>query len=141
MKRLLIILAAVIATVSASSCAALGRKDVHINLPDIHQNAMHKQYMKANKLNQLEIMQHLYRQANDAYYAAETVDQLYALREDVNALLNIYLAKMSKESMGDIQKQLNLLNTRINRSISAVEGDKGGEKGSSSYRVFGQELD
>jgi hypothetical protein len=53
MKKLLIILVAVFATLSIISCSAYGRKDVHINLNEIHSNAMQKQFMKARKLNQL----------------------------------------------------------------------------------------
>ena len=141
MKKILIILVAAMAVLSSASCGALGRKDVHINLADIHSNAMHKQFMKATKLNQLEIMQHLYRQANDAYYAAENLDQLYVLREDVNVLLIKYIARMNKESMGEIQNSLNILQTKIDRSIRDAENDNTGTRGTRSYNVFGQELD
>lgn len=141
MKKFLVILVAVFATLSTTSCGALGRKDVHINLNEIHSNAMHKQFIKANKLNQLEIMQRLAKQANDAYYAADSIDELYALRQDVNTLLTKYMLRMNKESMGEIEYTLNLLNSKIDRSIRDAEGDKTGTRGINSYSVFGQELD
>lgn len=140
MKKLLIILVAVFATLSAVSCSA-NRNDVHINLNEIHSNAMHKQFMKAGKLNQLQIMQHLYRQANDAYYAAENLDQLYVLREDVKVLQIKYIQMMNKESMGEIENDLNNLQTKITRTIRDAENDNHGTHGGSTYSVFGQELD
>ena len=139
MKTLRTILVALFAVVSISACG-LGRKDVHINLNEIHSNAMHKQFMQANKLNQLEIMQRLTRQASDAYYASETLDQLYALRQDVNTLLTKYAFRMNKESMGEIENALNLLNSKIDRSIRSAEGDTTGSRGINSYHVFGQDL-
>jgi hypothetical protein len=141
MKKLLIILVAVFATLSATSCSAYGRKDVHINLNEIHSNAMLKQFMKAKKLNQLEIMQRLYREANDAYYAAENLDQLYVLREDVKVLQRKYILMMNKESMGEIENSLNILQSKIDRSIRDAENDNHGTHGGSTYSVFGQELD
>lgn len=141
MKRLLLILVAACAVLSAASCGAIGRKDVHINLSEIHSNAMQKQFMKARKLNQLEIMQYLYRQANDAYYAAENLDQLYVLREDVRVLQRKYILMMNKESMGEIENQLNILQSKIDRSIRDAENDNHGTSGGTTYSVFGQELD
>ena len=140
MKTLRTILVALFAVVSISACG-LGRKDVHINLNEIHSNAMHKQFIKANKLNQLEIMQRLSKQANDAYYAADSLDELYALRQDVNTLLLKYVRSMNKESMGEIEYALNLLNTKIDKSIREAEGDSIGTRGVNTYSVFGQELD
>lgn len=105
MKKILFILVAFIMAATVSSCGSYVNA-VHINLSDIHSNAMHKQFMKANKLNQLEIMQRLSRQASDAYYASETLDQLYALRQDVNTLLTKYAFRMNKESMGEIENAL-----------------------------------
>ena len=131
---------ALLAVVSISACG-LGRKDVHINLNEIHSNAMHKQFIKANKLNQLEIMQRLSKQANDAYYAADSLDELYALRQDVNTLLLKYVRSMNKESMGEIEYALNLLNSKIDRSIREAEGDSIGTRGVNTYSVFGQEID
>jgi hypothetical protein len=139
MKKILFILVAFIMAATVSSCGSYVNA-VHINLSDIHSNAMHKQFMKANKLNQLEIMQRLSRQASDAYYASETLDQLYALRQDVNTLLTKYAFRMNKESMGEIENALNLLNSKIDRSIRSAEGDTTGSRGINSYHVFGQEL-
>lgn len=141
MKKIFYLLVAFVFAASLSSCGVMGRNDVLINLSDIHSNAMHKQFMKANKLNQLEIMQRLTRQASDAYYASENLDQLYALRQDVNTLLTKYAFRMNKESMGEIENALNLLNTKIDRSIRTAEGDTSGSRGINSYNVFGQDLD
>jgi hypothetical protein len=47
---------------------------------------------------------------------------------------------MNKESMGEIEYALNLLNTKIDRSIREAEGDNTGTRGVNSYSVFGQEL-
>ena len=138
MKKILFILVAFVMAAAVSSCGSASA--VHINLGDIHSNAMHKQFMKANKLNQLEIMQRLSRQASDAYYASETLDQLYALRQDLNTLLTKYAFRMNKESMGEIENALNLLNSKIDRSIRSAEGDTTGSRGINSYHVFGQEL-
>ena len=137
MKRIFIYVIVSIAMILPSSCGMTNL--IHFNLNDIHSNAVHKQFNLARKKNQLELMHRLARQAEEAYYASETLDDLYALRQDVNTLLLKYVQTMNKQSMGEVEHQLNSLNVKIDRSIREAEGDNFGTRGVNTYSVFGQE--
>ena len=83
MKNILSLAVIALFTLASVSCFAQGRKDVVISLDQVHTDAAFKQYKKANKMNQLEIVTDLLRQANDEYKACETIDEIRDLREDL----------------------------------------------------------
>ncbi len=127
-----------IATTSFSACAQLWRKDVSITLQEIHTDAAIKQFKKASKQNQLEILTELMRQANQEYKNCKTINEIYDLRESV-VLIERYLAS-GKQSFMPIQKEFNILYNRINKTIREHEGGTTIYNEVGGYRDFGQEL-
>lgn len=140
MKKLFLIVMLTVAFVCANGCAVAQtwRKDVSITLQEIHTDAAFKQFKKASKQNQLEILTELLRQANKSYTNCKTINEIYDLRESV-VLIERYLAS-GKQSFMSIQKDYNLLYNRINKTIRVHEGGTTIYHETGGYRDFGQEL-
>lgn len=140
MKKILFALIAIFFAYTAmTSCAAQGRKDVTLPLDLIHTDAAFKQFKKANKMNQLEIITEFIRQANAEYKACETIEDLRVLRERV-VLINRYLVS-GKQSFMSAQMDYNILYNKINKSIREYEGGTTIYSETGGYYDFGQEMD
>lgn len=140
MKKILFALIAIFFAFTAmTSCAAQGRKDVTLPLDLIHTDAAFKQFKKANKMNQLEIINEFIRQANAEYKACETIEDLRVLRERV-VLINRYLVS-GKQSFMSAQMDYNILYNKINKSIREYEGGTTIYSETGGYYDFGQEMD
>lgn len=142
MKKILSFgLIACFAIAMCSSCAAQAwsRKDVIIPLEMIHTDAALKQFKKANRMNQAEILNEFLRQANEAYKECETIDEIRDLRENV-VLIDRYLTS-GRQSFMTAQKEFNLLYNKINKTIREYEGGTTLYHETGGYRDFGQELD
>ena len=141
MKKIIFLLATVLLTVSVmpeSFAQRFGRKDVLIPLDMIHTDAALKQFKKANKMNQAEILNEFLRQANKQYKECETIDQIRDLRENV-VLVNRYLVS-GKQSFMTAQKEYNILYNKINKTIKEYEGGTTIYHEEGGYHDFGQEL-
>lgn len=138
MKKFLCILVTVMCVVS---CAAqgFGRKDVIISLDQIHTDAAFKQFKKATKMNQAEILNEFLRQANAQYKQCDTIDEVRDLRENV-VLIQRYLVS-GKQSFMSAQKDYNILFNKINKTIREYEGGTTIYNETGGYYDFGQELD
>ena len=140
MKKIITILAAaVIACAFASESSAQLRKDVVITPEQSHLDASFKQFKKATKMNQLEIINEFIRQANEQYKECETIEEIRDLREDV-ALINRYLVS-GKQSFMSAQKDYNILYNKINKTIREYEGGQYVVPDTGGFYDFGQELD
>ncbi|MBQ8170166.1 MAG: hypothetical protein IJZ98_05440 [Bacteroidales bacterium] len=140
MRKILFALVAMFFAYAAMpTCDAQGRKDVTIPLDLIHTDAAFKQFKKATKMNQLEIINELVRQANAEYKACETIDDLRVLRERV-VLINRYLVS-GKQGFMSAQMDYNLLYNKINKSIREYEGGTTVYSETSGYYDFGQDVD
>ena len=142
MKKFLVSLVTVFFIVAGMDfCAAqsFSRKDVIIPLDMIHTDAAFKQFKKANKMNQSEILNEFLRQANAEYKECETIEEIRDLRENV-ALINRYLAS-GKQSFMSAQKEYNILFNKINKTIREYEGGTTIYNETGGYYDFGQELD
>ncbi|MBO5419873.1 MAG: hypothetical protein J6A22_07285 [Bacteroidales bacterium] len=137
MKKILFILVSILFVVS---CGAQGwlRKDVIISLDQIHTDAAFKQFKKATKMNQAEILNEFLRQANTEYKECDTIDQIRDLRENV-VLIQRYLAS-GKQSFMSAQKEYNILFNKINKTIREYEGGTTIYNETGGYYDFGQEL-
>lgn len=125
----------------ASTCSAQGwgRKDVTIPLELIHTDAAFKQFKKASKMNQAEILNEFLRQANEAYKKCETIDEIRDLRENV-VLIDRYLLS-GKQGFMSARKDYNILYNKINKTIREYEGGTTVYHETGGYYDFGQELD
>ena len=140
MKRFLLFVITV--AIVVSSCSTLSfaqrRKDVLIPLEMIHTDAAFKQFKKASKMNQSEILNEFLRQANATYKDCETIDEIRDLRENV-ALIKRYLAS-GKQGFMTAQKEFNILYNKINKTIREYEGGTTVYNETGGYYDFGQEL-
>ena len=81
MKKVLLLFVAVLfAGFSSCSAQSWTRNDVLIPLNMVHTDAAFKQFKKASKMNQAEIVSELLSQANRAYVDCETIDEIRELR-------------------------------------------------------------
>ncbi len=139
MKRIFTFILTVAVVLSTCGImSAQGRKDVIIDLGKVHLDASFKQFKKANKTNQSEILNELIRQANEVYLDCEDIDDVYELQE-VMKILQRY-QDSSKQAFISVQHSINTLNRKINRTVNEYEGgtfnlDRKG------YDDRGQELD
>ena len=141
MKKIIFLLATVLLTVSVmpeSFAQRFGRKDVLIPLDMIHTDAALKQFKKANKMNQAEILNELLRQANKSYVECETIEEIRDLRENV-VLINRYLVS-GKQAFMSAQKEYNILFNKINKTIREYEKGTTLYLETSGYYDFGQDL-
>ena len=140
MKKILFALIAIFFAYTAmTSCAAQNRKDVTLPLDLIHTDAAFKQFKKANKMNQLEIINEFIRQANAEYKACETIEDLRVLRERVT-LIKRYLVS-GKQGFMSATMDYNLLYNKINKSIRDYEDGTTIYTETGGYYDFGQEMD
>ena len=140
MKKILFLFATVLMTVLVipESFAQMSRKDVMIPLDMIHTDAAFKQFKKAKKMNQSEIINEFLRQANKTYTECETIDQIRDLRENV-VLINRYLVS-GKQAFMSAQKEYNILYNKINKTIKEYEGGTTLFHETGGYYDYGQEL-
>ncbi len=146
MKRIISLLLAVIVIAMSSSCGptsgiGLGRKDVIFSLNEIATDAAMKQFKKARKHNQSEILSELLRQANEVYEGCQTIEDVYRLKERLDIVAR-YIAS-GKQSFMSAQFALNTLSTKVNNTIREYEGGTTVYNRSDirGYWDFGQELD
>lgn len=140
-KILLLAVVAIFTTTLSSSCVAQSwsRKDVIIPLDMIHTDAAFKQFKKANKMNQAEILNEFLREANKVYKECETIEEIRDLRENV-VLINRYLAS-GRQAFMSAQKEYNILYNKINKTIKEYEGGTTIYHETGGYYDFGQEMD
>lgn len=99
---------------------AQGRRDVRITLEEVHHPASLKQFRKADKMNQLENLIEMVREAEEAYEDIENIDDMYLLREQVIGIKR-YL-ESAKQSNSSVERDYNMLISKITRTIRAYEG-------------------
>lgn len=138
MKKCLLIFMAAF-TLMSCTVQGFGRKDVTIPLELIHTDAAFKQYKKARKMNQLEIINEFIRQANAKYKECKTIDDVRDLRENV-VLIKRYIAS-GKQGFMSATKDYNLLYNKINKTIKEYEGGTTIYHEDAGFYDFGQELD
>lgn len=122
MKKIFVAIMATFALIlSANDCAAqMNGTSVIIPFDLIDTDAALKQFKRASKINQLEIINNFLREANAQYKACDDIDEIRELRENV-ALINRYIVS-GKQSFMSVQKEYNILYNKINKSIREYEG-------------------
>lgn len=98
-----------------------GRKDVVISYEHLNADASFKQFKKARWQNQHEILNSLVRRANDEFLKCQTIDDLYAVKEQLE-LIKFY---------NDNSKQVSITVTndirKLDNSITQAEAEFKGE--------------
>ena len=83
MKRFTAIMVA-IAAMFMASCATYN--DVVVTYEQLPLDASFKQFKKATKTNQIEILNYLVSRANEEYLKCKTIDDLYNVKEGLNMI-------------------------------------------------------
>ena len=141
MKRFLSLAIVGLLLFSFSATASGFRKDVVIIWEQLGQDASFKQFKKANKINQQEILTALLARANEEYYKCKTLDDIYDLREKLQ-IIRFYNERAKQEFI----TVTNGINT-LNRKLIDVEANYKKTKvilnsrDADNYSGWGQELD
>ncbi len=143
MKKLAILMVCLFAgLISIDSFAApdWGRKDVFISYDQLGTDAAYKQFRKASKLNQSEILINLVDQAEEEYKNCESIDDLYEVKENLNVIM-FYINHADQKFIA-ITKRIRRLNRNIDDTIAEVKNQTiiQVQGGSTGYSEWGQEL-
>lgn len=140
MKKIItIIFAAIVALSSSSASYAQFRKDVHISYEQITTDASFKQFLKASKVNQIEILNYLMGEANAKYLACETIEELYDVKEHLE-LIKLYNNSARQKSVA-ITNAIRVLDNKITQTEAEYKKETVIEGSRTNYSNFGQELD
>lgn len=141
MKKIITILAAaVIACAFASESSAQLRKDVVITPEQSHLDASFKQFKKASKSNQLEILNYLVDCANEAYLECKKIEDLYDVKEQIN-VIKFYNSHAKQNSIA-ITNAIRKLDHKITQTEAEYKKTKVIERTTPTfYEDYGQELD
>ena len=139
MKRFISLVALAIGLLMIfDSCAIGRRKDVVIAYEQLNADASYKQFKKATKTNQIEILTALVRRANDEYLKCQTIDDLYAVKEQLD-LIKFYNENADQKSI-TVTNDIRKLDNSITQSEAEFKGEKVIEGSRTIYRDRGQEM-
>ena len=143
MKRIITMVAVAVATLFISSCATAGvitRNDVHISYEQISTDASFKQFKKATKANQIEILNFLVARANEEYLDCQTIDDLYAVREQLD-IIKFYNNNAKQKSIS-LTNAIRKLDTQIVQAEAAYKKEVviEGKDTRTYYQDHGQDL-
>ena len=99
----------------------------------------YQQFVEASAQEQLEIVSELLRKANAEYKAAETIEEMYDLRSDME-MIELFI-RSGKRSLLTQQKDYNVLYNKIQKTIREYEGGTAVYDEAGGYSDSGQELD
>ena len=99
----------------------------------------YQQFVEASAQEQLEIVSELLRKANAEYKTAETIEEMYDLRSNMD-MIDLFI-RSGKRSFLTQQKDYNVLYNKIIRTIREYEGGTTVYDETGGYSDSGQELD
>lgn len=140
MKRIITMVAISIAAllISVDSAAMGPRNDVHIAYEQISTDASFKQFKKATKANQIEILNFLVSRANEEYLECETIDDLYEVKEQLNIIK--FYNNAAKQKSISVTNAIRKLDTQITQAEADYKKKVIIEGSRTEYRDQGQEL-
>lgn len=142
MKKIAIaLMLSIIGMIVLESCgAARGRKDVVITYEQLGTDAAYKQFRKADKQNQSEILTYLMDQSEKKYKECETVEDLYDVKENLE-IIKFWINRADQKFIS-ITKRIRSLDRNIDETIAEVKKQtviqvQGSQTG---YSGYGQEM-
>jgi hypothetical protein len=143
MKRILTIvvvalIAAIILPVSATAGPLKKRNDVHLSYEQISTDASFKQFKKATKSNQIEILHFLVSRANEEYLKCQTIEDLYNVKEQLD-IIKFYNETAKQKSIA-VTNAIRKLDNQITQSEAEYKKEVIIEGTRTHYRDRGQEL-
>ena len=97
-----------------------------------------KQFKKATTPNQIEILSALVRRANYEYLKCQTIDDLYAVKEQLD-LIKFYNENADQKSI-TVTNDIRKLDNSITQTEAEFKGEKVIEGSRTIYRDRGQEM-
>ena len=139
MKKILLFLVAVLFSgISVCSAQSWNRNDVLIPLDMIHTDAAFKQFKKASKVNQIEILTYLVSRANEEYLKCTTLDDLYTVKENLETIK--FYNRYAKQASIAVANAIRKLDRDIIQTEAEIKGISHIERGTSaSYIDRGQD--
>lgn len=139
MKKFFVIcLAFAMTSICFASCG-VARKDVHLAYNQITTDASFKQFLKATKVNQIEILNFLVKEANQAYLDCETIEELYDVKEHLQIIK--HFNNNAKQKSMSVTHEIRVLDNKITQTEAEYKKDIVIEGSRTDYWNKGQELD
>ena len=135
MKRFTAIMVA-IAAMFMASCATYN--DVVVTYEQLPLDASFKQFKKATKTNQIEILNYLVSRANEEYLKCKTIDDLYNVKESLN-MIKFYNNEAKQKSIA-VTNAIRKLDRLIIDAEREYKGVKGVDTNTTEYSGWGQEI-
>jgi hypothetical protein len=139
MKRFTAILVALVAMFTfAGEANAQSRNDVVIPYEHLSLDASFKQFKKASKVNQIEILTYLVSRANEEYLKCTTLDDLYTVKENLETIK--FYNRYAKQASIAVANAIRKLDRDIIQTEAEIKGISHIDRGTSaSYIDRGQD--
>ena len=141
MKRIVTLMIVGLFMFGFSAHASGFRKDVVIAWDQLGLDASFKQFKKANKINQQEILTALLARANEEYYKCKSIEEIYDLRDKLQIIR--FYNERAKQEFITVTNGIN----KLNRKLIDVEAKYKkthvilNSRDADNYSGWGQELD
>ena len=134
MKRFTAIMVA-IAAMFMASCATYN--DVVVTYEQLPLDASFKQFKKATKTNQIEILNYLVTRANEEYLKCKTIDDLYNVKECLN-MIKFYNNEAKQKSIA-VTNAIRKLDSEILQTEAIYKNESYVDASRTNYQNKGQE--
>ena len=134
MKRFTAIMVA-IAAMFMASCATYN--DVVVTYEQLPLDASFKQFKKATKTNQIEILNYLVSRANEEYLKCKTIDDLYNVKEGLN-MIKFYNNEAKQKSIA-VTNAIRKLDSEILQTEAIYKKESYVDASRTNYQNKGQE--
>ena len=134
MKRFTAIMVA-IAAMFMASCATYN--DVVVTYEQLPLDASFKQFKKATKTNQIEILNYLVSRANEEYLKCKNIDDLYNVKESLN-MIKFYNNEAKQKSIA-VTNAIRKLDSEILQTEAIYKNESYVDASRTNYQNKGQE--
>ena len=135
MKRFTAIMVA-IAAMFMASCATYN--DIVVTFEQLPLDASFKQFKKATKTNQIEILNYLVTRANEEYLKCKTIDDLYNVKEGLN-MIKFYNNEAKQKSIA-VTNAIRKLDSEILQTEAIYKNESYVDASRTNYQNKGQEF-
>jgi len=136
MKRIIAIAIAAL-FIFAGDANAQSRNDVIVPYEQLALDASFKQFQKASKANQIEILNYLVSRANEEYLKCKNIDDLYNVKEGLN-MIKFYNNEAKQKSIS-VTNAIRRLDNEITQTEAAYKKETVIESNRTIYQNKGQE--
>ena len=136
MKRIIAIAIAAL-FIFAGDANAQSRNDVIVPYEQLALDASFKQFQKASKANQIEILNYLVSRANEEYLKCKNIDDLYNVKEGLN-MIKFYNNEAKQKSIA-VTNAIRKLDSEILQTEAIYKNESYVDASRTNYQNKGQE--